>query len=427
MWMSLSLHQRVAKQRQSASMNTEAQIQVERISNTQAALNIAVVTETYPPDINGVAHTLAKIVQGLQARGHVIWLVRPRQPGVDVALVNSSYQEMLVRGLPIPFYRQLRLGLPAKRELLRLWTRQRPDIVHIATEGPLGWSALQVARKLKLPISTDFRTNFHAYSQHYGIGWLRGAILAYMKKFHNAAHATMVPTAALEGELAVSGFKRLSVVPRGIDTGLFSPAQRQPQLRSSWGAAEQDRVMIYVGRLAVEKNLGAVIDSYRALKLQHPDIKLVLVGDGPMRNELQQKHPDIIFAGFRVGQDLAQHYASADMFMFASKTETFGNVTIEAMASGLAVVAFRHAAAGELIESGVNGMLANPSDDLGFAAAAQVLLQDPGHMRAIGQQAWQTAHALGWPKVVEKTESVFRKILLEQGAPVTSSWLIQVA
>jgi glycosyltransferase involved in cell wall biosynthesis len=115
------------------------------------------------------------------------------------------------------------------------------------------------------------------------------------------------------------------------------------------------------------------------------------------------------------------------MFMFASKTETFGNVTIEAMASGLAVVAFRHAAAGELIQSGVNGMLADPSNDLGFAAAAQVLLQDPVHMRAMGQQAWQTAHALGWPKVVEKTESVFRKILLEQGAPVASSWLMQVA
>ena len=404
-------------------MNTEPHLQVERISNTQAALNIAVVTETYPPDINGVAHTLSKIVQGLQDRGHVLWLVRPRQPGVDVALANSSYQEVLVRGLPIPFYRQLRLGLPAKRELLRLWTRQRPDIVHIATEGPLGWSALQVARKLKLPISTDFRTNFHAYSQHYGIGWLRGAILAYMKKFHNAAHATMVPTAALEGELAVSGFKRLSVVPRGIETGLFSPTQRQPQLRARWGAAEQDRVMVYVGRLAAEKNLGLVIDSYRTLKQQHPDIRLVLVGDGPMRHDLQLKHPDIVFAGFRVGQDLAQHYASADIFMFASETETFGNVTIEAMASGLAVVAFRHAAAGELIRSGVNGMLAGPSDSRGFLAAAQVLLNEPERMRAIGTAAWQTAHALGWPKVVEKTESVFRKILLEQRSPLVSSWL----
>jgi len=421
------LHQKVAMVRQSARMITEPQIQVERISNSQAALSIAVVTETYPPDINGVAHTLSKIVQGLQARGHVIWLVRPRQPGADVALVNQGYQELLVRGLPIPFYRQLRLGLPAKRELLRLWTRQRPDLVHIATEGPLGWSALQVARKLKLPISTDFRTNFHAYSQHYGIGWLRGAILAYMKKFHNSAHATMVPTAQLEGELATSGFKRLSVVPRGIDVGLFSPTQRQPELRRSWGAAEHDRVMIYVGRLAVEKNLAAVIDCYRTLKLQHPDLKLVLVGDGPMRTELEQKHSDIVFAGFRVGQDLAQHYASADLFMFASKTETFGNVTIEAMASGLAVVAFRHAAAGELITSGVNGMLAEPSDDQGFVTAAQTLLNDRNRMRSIGAHGCQTAHALGWPKVVEMTESIFNKIMLEQGSPVARAWPIQMA
>jgi glycosyltransferase involved in cell wall biosynthesis len=408
-------------------MKNEPHLQVERISNARPALNIAVVTETYPPDINGVAHTLSKIVQGLQARGHVIWLVRPRQPGVDVAAVNSSYQEVLVRGLPIPFYKQLRLGLPAKRELLRLWSRQRPDIVHIATEGPLGWSALQVARKLKLPISTDFRTNFHAYSQHYGIGWLRGAILAYMKKFHNAAHATMVPTAQLEAELAGSGFKRLSVVPRGIDTGLFSPTQRSAQLRQSWGVGEQDRVMIYVGRLAAEKNLGAVIQSYRGLKQQYPDIKLVLVGDGPMRNELQETHADIIFAGFRVGADLAQHYASADLFMFASKTETFGNVTIEAMASGLAVVAFRHAAAGELIVSGTNGMLADPANDYSFEAAAQALLHNPALMRAVGQQAWHTANTLGWPTVVEKTETVFQKILLEHGTPFTHQWLLQGA
>jgi glycosyltransferase involved in cell wall biosynthesis len=128
-----------------------------------------------------------------------------------------------------------------------------------------------------------------------------------------------------------------------------------------------------------------------------------------------------------VGQDLAQHYASADIFMFASKTETFGNVTIEAMASGLAVVAFRHAAAGELIQSGVNGMLADPADKRGFSAAAQMLLNDREQMRAMGQQACMTANALGWPKVVEKTEAIFQKILLENGAPMASSWLVQAA
>jgi glycosyltransferase involved in cell wall biosynthesis len=144
-----------------------------------------------------------------------------------------------------------------------------------------------------------------------------------------------------------------------------------------------------------------------------------------MRTELQEKHTDIIFAGFRVGADLAQHYASADLFMFASKTETFGNVTIEAMASGLAVVAFRHAAAGELIVSGTNGMLADPANDHSFEAAAQALLHNPALMRSIGQQAWHTANTLGWPTVVEKTETVFQKILLEQGTPYAHQWLLQ--
>jgi glycosyltransferase involved in cell wall biosynthesis len=354
-------------------------------------------------------------------------LVRPRQQTAQVPNSDDGFQEVLVRGLPIPFYRQLRLGLPAKRELLRLWALQRPDIVHIATEGPLGWSALQAARKLKLPISTDFRTNFHAYSHHYGVGWLRGAILAYMKKFHNTAQATMVPTAQLQGELAASGFKRLSVVPRGIDTHLFSPVHRSAALRKSWGALDDARVLLYVGRLAAEKNLGLVIQSYRSLKLQHPDIKLVLVGDGPMRAELEQRHADIVFAGFRTGEDLAQHYASADIFAFASKTETFGNVTIEAMASGLAVVAFRHAAAGELIVSGENGVLANPLHEQSFEASANILLTDPTLMRAIGANAALRARALGWPAVVEQTESIFEKILLEHGTPYSRNIAMQPA
>jgi AbrB family looped-hinge helix DNA binding protein len=275
----------------------------------------------------------------------------------------------LVKGLPIPFYKQLRMGLPAKRELTRLWSRQRPDIVHIATEGPLGWSALQVAKKLKLPVSTDFRTNFHAYSQHYGIGWLSGAIMAYLKKFHNAAQATMVPTSQLQGELDKVGFKHLSVVPRGVDTDVFSPDHRNEALRSSWGADSTTRVLLYVGRLAPEKNLKLVIQTYNNLKRNHADIKLVLVGDGPMRAGLEKDNPEVIFAGFQTGASLAQHYASGDIFLFASQTETFGNVTLEAMASRLAIVAFHHAAAGELIQSGVNGMLARTHSALDFGIA----------------------------------------------------------
>ena len=223
-------------------MKNDAHIHVSRLGSVQQRFNIAVVTETYPPDINGVAHTLSKIVEGLQARGHDLWLVRPKQQAQHTAVNSENFQELLVKGLPIPFYNELRMGLPAKRELNRLWAKHRPDIVHIATEGPLGWSALQVARKLKLPVSTDFRTNFHAYSQHYGIGWLSGAIRTYLKKFHNRADITMVPTAMLQQELMSKGFQRVEVVPRGVDTSQFSPTHRQSALRQSWGVEEKDSV-----------------------------------------------------------------------------------------------------------------------------------------------------------------------------------------
>lgn len=392
-------------------MNIDAYIQVERIGSTQPRLNIAVVTETYPPDINGVAHTLSKIVDGLKANGHELWLVRPKHQASEIANNKENYREILVKGLPIPFYKQLRMGLPAKRELTRLWSRQRPDIVHIATEGPLGWSALQVARKLKLPVSTDFRTNFHAYSQHYGIGWLSGAILAYLKKFHNAAHATMVPTKQLQAELNNAGFRHLSVVPRGVDTDAFSPLHRNDELRKSWNANESTRVLMFVGRLAPEKNLTLIIQSFHNLKRNHPDIKLVLVGDGPMRAGLEKDNPEVIFAGFQTGISLAKYYASADIFLFASQTETFGNVTLEAMASGLAIVAFQHAAAGELIQSGVNGMLARPHSEVEFEMCLQTLLNSPALMKYVAEQACLSARALSWRMIVERTESIFQKVM----------------
>jgi glycosyltransferase involved in cell wall biosynthesis len=374
-------------------------------------LNISVVTETFPPDINGVAHTLSKMVNGLQLNGHNIWLVRPRIEKKELAQNRQGFNELLVKGMPIPFYKQLRMGLPAKKELHRLWSHKRPDVVHIATEGPLGWSALQVAKKLKIPISTDFRTNFHAYSSHYGIGWLSGAILSYMRKFHNSADATMVPTEQLAQTLSSAGFERLHVVPRGIDTQLFSPSKRDPALRASWKADSDTIVMLYVGRLAVEKNLELVLQTYAMAKQQSVKAKLVLVGDGPMRHELEQSFADVIFAGFRTGEDLAAHYASADMFVFASQTETFGNVTLEAMASGLAVVAFKHAAAGELIQNGVNGMLAAHASDIHFEMAAQTLLNRPELMAYVRQQACISAQSMGWDTIVKKTETVIYDVL----------------
>ncbi|NBS73657.1 MAG: glycosyltransferase family 1 protein [Betaproteobacteria bacterium] len=392
-------------------MNFHSSIHVQKIAGEHATLRIAVVTETYPPDINGVAHTLSKIVAGLKSNDHVVWLVRPRQGTGDLQISEDKFQEVFVKGLPIPFYKQLRMGLPAKKELTRLWTQHRPDLVHIATEGPLGWSALKVAQKLKLPISTDFRTNFHAYSQHYGIGWLRGAIMAYMKKFHNAAHSTMVPTLALEQELSSLGFERLHVVPRGVDTDLFSPDRRSDALRASWGATQSTQVLICVSRLAPEKNMHLVVKAYQALYAKNTDTKLVIVGDGPMLNTLKNLAPDAIFAGFKTGEELAMHYASGDLFVFASLSETFGNVTLEAMASGLPIVAFRHAAAGEVITSGIHGILVEPGDESQFISSVASLGGVEQQRIFIAKEARSKALSMSWASILKKTEDVFYEVV----------------
>ena len=388
-----------------------AGITVDDFPATHRSLRIAFVTETYPPEVNGVAVTIERVVRGLRARNHELQLVRPRQDRTDIADTDSRFQEVLMRGLPIPRYPALKMGLPSKRALVELWSLRRPDIVHIATEGPLGWSALQAALRLRLPISSDFRTNFHAYSKHYGVGWLHKPIMAYLRKFHNQTQCTMVPTEALRGSLLEFGFRNLKVLARGVDADQFNPRHRSETLRRSWGAGAGTTVVMHVGRLAPEKNLGALIAAYESMKKVNSDTKLVLVGDGPARAELQSSCPDAVCVGMRAGDDLATHYASGDIFLFPSVTETFGNVTPEAMASGLAVVAYNYAAAAELIRSGENGVLAPFGDAQRFTQCAADLAAQPHLVRELGAQARQTACEYGWGRIVEQIESVFVSVM----------------
>lgn len=403
---------------------------VDDLLPVRRSLRVAVVTETYPPEVNGVAATIARVVDGLRQRGHQLQLVRPRQdsaPGSAAAAQAAlPLDEVLLRGLPIPRYPQLKMGLPARRALLRLWTAQRPDVVHLVTEGPLGWSALQAATKLRLPVVSDFRTNFHAYSAHYGVGWLRMPVMAYLRKFHNRTACTMVPTATLQRELASAGFERLRVVARGVDTRLFNPGRRSDALRARWGAGPETVVALCVGRLAPEKNLGTVLAAAEAMAAARgsaaagtaPQLRLVLVGDGPERARLQQRCPEAVFAGLRRGEDLAAHYASADVFLFPSTTETFGNVVPEAMASGLAVLAYDHAAAGQLIQAGINGLLVHLDDTAAFCRTAQRLATTPLYLRALGLQARATALRLGWGHIVEAIEQAYGAALAgHEGAP----------
>jgi glycosyltransferase involved in cell wall biosynthesis len=380
---------------------------VERFPARRRSLRLAVVTETWPPEVNGVAMSVERVVTGLQRRDHDVQLVRPRQRADDGRGEANGLEQLLTQGLPIPSYPSLRLGVPQKRTLVRIWAERRPDVVHLATEGPLGWSALQAAVHLRLPVTTDFRTNFHAYSTHYGLGWLRRPIGAYLRKFHNRADLTTVPTESLRRELADNGFRNLAVVPRGVDIERFRPQRRSVALRSAWGAADGEALVVScVGRLAPEKNLPTLLAAFDAIRVRSPRARLVLVGDGPLRASLQAARPDVVFAGQRAGLDLAAHYASSDLFLFPSRTETFGNVTTEAMASGLPVVAFDYAGAAQLVRDGHSGRLVPFGDDAAFVRAAAALSDDPGLRARMGVRAREAVTPLGWDGVVERFESL---------------------
>jgi glycosyltransferase involved in cell wall biosynthesis len=386
--------------------SVDTPIVLEDYPASRPSLRVAVVTETWPPEVNGVAVTLAKLVQGLGHRNHDVQLIRPRQPKFDTGIKDSNLEEVLMRGMPIPSYPELKLGLPSKKTLVKTWTLRRPDVVHIATEGPLGWSALQAAKVLKLPVTSDFRTNFQSYSKHYGIGWLRKPIVAYLRKFHNATACTMVPTKELKKTLSEIGFLNLKVVSRGVDTSLFNMRKRDPDLRKAWGATDQSQVMISVGRMAPEKNLEQVLKTFEALKLLGTDLKLVMVGDGPLREQFQLKYPEIIFPGMLVQSELAKYYASADLFVFPSQTETFGNVTLEALASGIPVLAFDCAAARDWVQTGVNGWLVPENDPDGFARKAVEIFNTKNLLSQVTQSTRQQIVRLDWDQIAEQVESV---------------------
>jgi glycosyltransferase involved in cell wall biosynthesis len=399
----------------------------ERSAFTQAASNtshsqtansraqhICIVTETYPPEINGVASTLAHLVNGLLARGNTVSLVHPKQQhslGSDDLGRNCHSEAIQVRGLSLPGYHGLQFGMPARRILRQSWRHRAPAVVYVATEGPLGWSAIQIARQLEIPTISGFHTNFHHYCRHYGMSGLHNLALRYLRWFHNQTECTVVSNQDLRDQLHHSGFNNVTVVERGVDSHLFAPQRRSSELRREWGLSDNDIVALCVGRIAAEKNLSLAIEAYRAMARYNDRLKFVIVGDGPLRQSLQREHSDVIFAGIRTGKQLARYYASADLFLFPSETETFGNVTLEAMASGLAVIAYDYAAAKLHVTHGQTGILVRFGDANAFVEAACSLIRGVQAIQRIRRQAREQIIQLSWPRVVEHFEAVLMSAL----------------
>jgi glycosyltransferase involved in cell wall biosynthesis len=384
-------------------------------------MRVAIVTETWPPEINGVALTVQSLARGLAGLGHTVELVRPRQVDTSDVAADDAFEQVLLPGASLPRYPGLRFGLPAHRALHRRWLERRPDVLYIATEGPLGLTALGAGRRLGIPACTGFHTRFDDFATHYGLGFLTPIVFAYLRRFHNRASATLVPTAELADFLGTNGFRNVRLLRRAVDTELFRPQRRDEALRAEWGLAPNDLAVVHVGRLAPEKNLDLAVRAFRAIQLQQPRARFVIVGDGPARAGLATQHPDIVFAGIRRGDDLARHYASGDVFLFPSLTETFGNVTLEALASGVPVVAFDYGAAHEHIHDPLAGTCVAMGNgdaftDAAIALAAQVQRCADTHVSSMRDSSRAAVSTLSLSSVATHFAELLGELSLRRAA-----------
>jgi glycosyltransferase involved in cell wall biosynthesis len=372
-------------------------------------MRIALICETFLPDVNGVATTVCRILEHLRAEGHDALLFAPQgAPSrfADVEVVPLG-------GMPFPLYPELKLTPPQFGITANL-RRFRPDLIHLVGPALLGASVPYLARNLRLPVLSSYHTDFGAYSHHYGLGFCKNLVNAYLRWIHNRCLFTLCPSTATLHSLRTIGFRRLKIWRRGVDTQRFHPRYRSEAWRRATGLQPGETLLLYVGRIANEKRVDLLLDALQGLS----DARLVIVGDGPARLELQRRAEGlpIHFTGYLKGQDLTTAYASADAFIFPSDTDTFGQVIQEAMASGLAIVGARSGGALDLVRQGVTGYLFEPGVASDLRAQLRHLIADPDQLIAMGLAGRATAEQHSWFRIMDELMGYYSKV--QRHAPV---------
>ncbi len=358
-------------------------------------VRLALFSDTYPPQMNGVSRTLERLVAAARERGAAVRVFTTSDP--DARDDDAD----IVRWPSRPFwaYPQVRLSAPrigAARTALQAW---RPTLVHVATEFGVGLAGRAAALALRTPLVTSYHTSFAAYAEFYRLGALAPLGWKYFRWFHAAAARTFTPTDAIRDELRTHGFSHVGVWGRGVDGDRFDPAFRSLEWRRSLGIADDAMVVLYVGRIAKEKGLEHALRAMQELATTVPSIRFVCVGDGPFEAEMRAAAPAaVVFTGRLAGVPLSTAYASADVFLFPSVTDTFGNVLLEAMASGLVVVAADAGNTRELVGTG-RGMLVDAAAPGAIATALTGLDGDRAVHAAIRDRASAWARARTWPQV----------------------------
>lgn len=367
-------------------------------------MRIALICETFLPDVNGVTTTLCRLLEYLQYQGHDVLLFAPHG-------APSSYagaEVVPLNGMPLPLYPEVKLTPPQPGLTARL-QRFQPDLVHLVGPVVLGAIVPGIVRRLGIPLIASYHTDFGAYSQHYGFGFLKHGVNAWLRWIHNRCRINLCPSRFTMNVLRAAGFRRLRIWGRGVDIERFHPRYRSEAWRPAVGVQPGERVVLYVGRVAAEKRVDLLPEAIRGL----PNTRLVIVGDGPFRSELQRRCAGlpVHFTGYLKGDDLATAYASADVFVFTSDTDTFGQVVQEAMASALPVVAARAGGALDLIHHGQNGYLFTPGIVSDLRSRLREVLANNERRLAQGTVGRAIAEQRSWPRVMQELMGYYAQVL----------------
>lgn len=376
-------------------------------------MRVALFSETYLPQRNGVANTLARLVDYLARAGHELLVAAPADSAEDPVVAHPNVRLVRVPGLPLPRYPDLRLATPMSPTILRATKAFRPDLVHLVTEYSLGLTGLAAARRARVPAVASFHTDIPSYLPYYGFGWLSRPCWRYLRWFHGKARFTFCPSEATRGKLVAQGFRNVRIWGRGVDTERFNPSWRSESERTRFGPTDALH-LLYVGRLTPEKDLHVLFEAYRRVVTGVPDqrVRLILAGDGAYTSRARaQAPPGVEFLGYLEGDALARAYASADVFVFPSRTETLGNVVLEAQASGLPVIGAAEGGALENVRDGVNGLLCAPGDSAAFAHAIAQLIERPGLRVDLSRRARAWAEERTWDAAFAQLLEGYREAL----------------
>ena len=373
-------------------------------------MRIALFSEVYWPMVSGVAVTLPRLVDALESRGHS---VRVYTATYDHP-VGSAPRSEVHQSPSSPFflYPDVQWAFPRPGEIAQDLRAFGPDLVHLATEFAMGTAGLRAARQLRVPVIASAHTDYERYAARYGMAWVVEWGWPYLRWFYRQAGRVLAPSNFYEAHLNRRGVTNTGIWTRGVDRTLFNPLHRSVEWRARFGAGADDLVVTYIGRLAREKNLGLLLDAWEGLGERRGKARLVFVGRGPMEPEIAARNlPGVHLAGLARGAELSRAYASGDLFVFPSTTETFGNSLLEGMASGLACVTVGAGGILDFADHGANAWVAAPESTASLAEGITALLHDRDLRARLCAGALATARNRDW-------DQIFDRLVEEQYLPL---------